>query len=231
MAEKFKKREYTYRIIFIPETIGAIAYLSKNVEKLKKNVIAGFNINCIGDERTYSFLPSRNGNTLSDKIAEHVLKWTDANFKSYSWKDRGSDERQYCSPKVNLPIASIMRSKFGEYPEYHTSLDKLGKVVTAKGLYGGYIAIKRALEAIEKNINPIATYFCEPNLGKRNLFPTLSNVSSSYISSRSKLILNVLTWSDGHNSLLEIAEKCEVPIWTLYDIIDILKAEKLIKVK
>ena len=229
--KSLKKREYSYRVIFIPETIGSISYLSKNIDHLKKNVIAGFNINCIGDERAYSFLPSRKGNTLSDKIAEHVLRWTDLNFKSYSWQDRGSDERQYCSPKVNLPIASIMRSKFGEYPEYHTSLDRLGKVVTAKGLHGGYTALQRTIEAIEKNIYPITMHICEPNLGKRNLFPTLSNVSSNYLENRTKLILNVLTWSDGKSSLLEIAEKCEVPIWALYEVIDTLKQEKLIEFK
>ena len=229
--KSLRKREHTYRIIFIPETIGSISYLSKNLKHMKKNVIAGYNINCIGDERAYSFLPSRNGNTISDKIAKHVLKWTDENFKSYSWQDRGSDERQYCAPNVDLPIASIMRSKFREYPEYHTSLDKLGTVVTIKGLHGGYKALCRAIEAIEKNKYPLATTLCEPNLGKRNLFPTLSNVSAKHITNETKLLLNLLSWSDGNNSLLEIANKCAVPIWHLYKLIDMLKKEKLIKFK
>ena len=111
---------YSYRIIFIPETIGSICYISKNLECLKKNVIAGFVLTCIGDDREYSYLPSRSGKTLSDKIAIHVLENTHPDFIKYSYLDRGSDERQYCSPGVDLPMASIMRSKYGEYPEYHT---------------------------------------------------------------------------------------------------------------
>ena len=90
--------KYTYRIVFIPETIGSLVYLSHNLNWLKKHVIAGFNITCVGDERTYSYLPSRAGDTLSDKVAQHVLYHTDPDFISYTWLDRGSDERQYCAP-------------------------------------------------------------------------------------------------------------------------------------
>ena len=148
---ELKMRRYTYRFVFVPETIGSITYLSKNYAHLKKKVIAGFNISCVGDDRSYSYLPSRNGNTISDKIAKHVLKWIAPNYISYTWLDRGSDERQYCAPGINLPIASILRTKYGKYPEYHTSLDNLDNVVTPKGLDGGYWALRRAIELIEKN--------------------------------------------------------------------------------
>jgi aminopeptidase-like protein len=93
-------------------------------------------------------LPSRSGGTLSDVIAKHVLKWTDVNYVEYSWFDRGSDERQYCAPGVDLPIASILRTKFEEHPEYHTSLDDLENVVTPNGLDGGYWIIRKAIEAL-----------------------------------------------------------------------------------
>ena len=126
--------QYSYRIIFVPETIGAIAYLSKNLKKMKKLIIAGFNLSCLGDTRAYSYVPSRMGGSLSDKIAKHVLKWIDENYFEYTWSDRGSDERQYCSPGVDLPIATICRSKYGAYPEYHTSLDDLETLVTPEGL-------------------------------------------------------------------------------------------------
>ena len=131
-----KNRRYSYRIIFIPETIGSLVYLSKNIDQLKCDVFAGFNVSCVGDNRAYSYLPSRRGDTVSDDVAKHVLKWTDPNFLSYKWSDRGSDERQYCAPNIDLPIASMMRTKYGEYPEYHTSLDNLELVVSSKGLQG-----------------------------------------------------------------------------------------------
>ena len=122
---KLKDRRYTYRIIFIPETIGSITYLSINHKEMKKNIFAGYNITCVGDHRTYSYVPSRKGNTISDDIAKHVLSWINPKFIIYSWLDGASDGRQYCAPGIDLPIASILRTKFGEYPEYHTSLDNL----------------------------------------------------------------------------------------------------------
>ena len=110
-------------------------YLSKNLEHLKENVIAGFNITCVGDDGPYSYLPTRNGNTYSDRIALNALSFEHPDFIEYSYLDRGSDERQYNSPGVDLPICTIMRSKYGTYPEYHTSLDNLD-FVSAEGLNG-----------------------------------------------------------------------------------------------
>ena len=194
---------------------------------MKKNMVAGFNITCVGDDRCYSFLPSKMANTLSDRVASHVLKWTDKKFKTYEWSERGSDERQYCAPGIDLPVASIMRSKYGTYREYHTSLDILGKVVTPKGLEGGFLAIKKSIEIIEKNFYP--KYHClgEPQLGKRGLY---SNLGKRKIAINTKLILDFLTWSDGKHSLLDIAEKLNIPIWKLYDLADLIKTNKLIKV-
>lgn len=219
------RRKYTYRIIFIPETIGSITYLSQNLNWLKSHVIAGFNISCIGDNRTYSYLPSRNGSTLSDQIAKHVLKWVYPQYTAYSWVDRGSDERQYCSPGVDLPIATIMRTKYGKYPEYHTSLDDLIHVVTPEGLHGGYNALKLALEAIEKNCFPRITVLGEPQLGKRGLYPTLSTKSSG---KEVHLMMNLITWSDGTKSLVDIAELCNVPVWNLYPLVAKLLENNLI---
>ena len=210
-------RRYTYRIIFVPETIGSILYISQNIKHLKNQVVAGFNITCIGDERAYSYLPSRNGSTLSDVVAKHVLKHFDANYKVYSWNERGSDERQYCAPGIDLPVASIMRTKYGEYPEYHTSLDDLNRVVTAKGLAGGYHVLVRALEVLERNQYPCVTVLGEPQLGRRGLYPTLSTKSSG---SEVRLMMNLISYSDGKRSLLEIAEICSIPVWELYPIID-----------
>jgi len=222
---ELKIRRYTYRIVFVPETIGSITYLSKNYTNLKKKVIAGFNISCVGDERSYSYLPSRNGNTISDKVAKHVLKWIDPDYKSWTWLDRGGDERQYCAPGIDLPIASIFRTKYDDYPEYHTSLDNLDNVVTPKGLDGGYWALRKALELVEKNKIYKVNILCEPQMGKRGLYPTLA---SKIPEKQVMVMMNLLSFCDGEHSLLDIAEKINIPAWDLYEPIEKLVSQDLI---
>ncbi len=222
--KEFGRTKYSYRLIFIPETIGSITYLSKNIDHLKKSVVAGFNVSCVGDNRDYSYLPSRNGNTLSDQVAKHVLKYTCSTYKSYTWGDRGSDERQYCAPGVDLPIASIMRTKYGMYDEYHTSLDDLINVVTAEGLDGAFNTIWNAIEALERNVYPKVKVLCEPQLGKRGLYPTLSTKASG---AEVRLMMDLITWSDGTRSLIEIAELCSSPVWELYPIVEKLSSHNL----
>ena len=207
---------YTYRFVFLPETIGSIVYLSKHLEHLKKNMIAGFNVTCVGDDRCYSFMPSRNGKTLSDKVGKHILKSIDPEFKKYTWLDRGSDERQYCAPGVDLPVTSIMRSKYDEYPEYHTSLDDLS-LISQKGLEGGFNALLRCLEAIECNCFPKALILGEPQLGKRGLYPDTSTKEST---DAVRSMMDLLSYSDGVLDLVEIAEIINTPVWELYEIVN-----------
>ncbi len=222
---QLKNPEYSYRIVFIPETIGSITYLSLHYKEMKNKVIAGFCISCIGDERSFSYVPSRNGETMSDVVAKHVLYWTDHNYKSYTWLDRGSDERQYCAPGIDLPVASIMRSRYTHFREYHTSLDDLKNVVTPKGLDGGYWVLRRAIEAIERNKKYKVTVLCEPQMSKRGLYPTLSTKTSVQTV---KLMMNFISLSDGKTSLIEIANKLNMPIWKLYDLVDKLESHDLI---
>jgi len=226
LAEKENLR-YSYRIIFIPETIGSIIYLSLNYKQMKDRLIAGFNVTCVGDDRAYSYVPSRDGETLSDQIALHVLNWIDPNFVKYTWLDRGSDERQYCAPGVDLPIASIMRTKYGDYPEYHTSLDDLESVVTPKGLDGGYWAIRKAIQALEYNKNYSVAVFGEPQMSKRGLYPTLSTKKSN---KEVKLMMDFISLCDGKTSLLQIADRLNVPIWDLYELCDKLENNRLLNV-
>lgn len=218
-------RKYSYRIIFLPETIGSITYLSRNLAHLKKHVVAGFNITCVGDDRCYSYLPSRTGDTLSDHAALHVLKYLAPDFKRYSYLDRGSDERQYCAPGVDLPIATLMRSKYGEYPEYHTSLDDL-TLVTPAGLEGGFMVLQKAIEVIELNCKPQVTVFGEPQLGKRGLYPTLSTKTSSQ---SVRAMMDLLAYSNGVSSLLAIAEIIGKPIWELAPIFQRLREHGLLR--
>lgn len=218
-------RKHTFRIVFIPETIGSIIYLSRNLSEMKSRTVAGFNVSCIGDDRCYSYLPSRAGNTKSDVVAKHVLHHIDAGYKSYSWLDRGSDERQYCSPGADLPIATIMRSKYGAYPEYHTSLDTLGGVVTASGLSGGYCALQKAISIIENDYTPMVVTIGEPQLGKRGLYPDLSKVGSS---SGIRTMMDAISYCDGTMSLLEIADVLNVPFDLLFETCEPLVSAGLI---
>lgn len=220
-----QSRKYTYRIVIIPETIGSIAYLSRNYKTMKERVVAGFNISCIGDDRAYSYLPSKEGNTLADTVATHVLKYSHPDYIRYSFLERQSDERQYCSSGIDLPVCSVMRSKYGCYPEYHTSLDDL-KLVTPSGLLGGYNVLKKILESLEMNETLCTTVLCEPQLGKRGLYPTISTKESNSIV---KDMMNFLAYCDGSKTNLEIAEKINAPIWTLEDTIKKLKEANLLR--
>jgi aminopeptidase-like protein len=221
-----KNRRYSYRIIFVPETIGSILYLSKNFESMKNNIIAGFNVTCVGDNNDYSFLPSRSGNSLSDKVAKHVLKHATDSYSLYSFLERGSDERQYCSPLVDLPIASIMRTKYGEYDEYHTSLDDLN-FISEEGLNGAYQVYIKALDAIENNNVYIANNKCEPQLGKRGLYPNTSLKTTKDIV---RNMMNILAFCDGRTDLISIAEIINVPIWDLYEIISSLMDNDIVSI-
>ena len=216
---------YSYRFVFIPETIGSLAYMSKNLEAMKKDVVAGFVLTCVGDERAYSYIPSRSGKEVSDKIALKSMEDLGLNFLKYSWGDRGSDERQYCSPGADLPICSVMRSKYGEYPEYHTSLDRLDTVMTESGLQESYELYKKIISTIEDMRFPLALQVGEPQLGKRGLYPNTS-VKDSYAQVTS--MVNVLSQCDGKQSVLEIAATCGIPINLATKIIEQLRKENLV---
>ena len=132
-----ESRRYTYRIVFIPETIGSIVYISRHLPELKTHDRYGNRI-----DWAYSLLHSRRGDTLADRAARLVMSRHAPAYVEYSFLDRGSDERQYCSPGVDLPVVSIMRTKYNSYPEYHTSLDDL-TLITPAGLAGGCEAIRK----------------------------------------------------------------------------------------
>ena len=223
-----KNNHYTYRFIIIPETIGSIAYLSRNLRNLKKRLKAGFVFTCLGDERAYSMVKSRRGGTLSDRAAEYVINRITESARFYSWSERGSDERQFCAPGIDLPVASIMRSKYNTYPEYHTSLDTIGQVVTANGLYGGFEFAKQIMDVIENNVKPIATNKCEPMLGRHDLYPNVS-IRNGY--QNTKIFTELLTWSDGEIDLLEISKKTGFEVEELYRAAIILTNKKLLKTR
>ena len=221
-----RPRRYTYRFVFAPETIGAIVYLSRHAAHLKKNVIAGWVITCVGDDRAYSYLASRRANTLADRVTQHVLRHHAPGFRSYSYLERGCDERQYCSPRIDLPVVSLMRTKYFEYPEYHTSLDNLD-VISPTGLAGALHALQRCVEAVEANTMIHATTACEPQLGKRGLYPTLSSKGSSL---EVRTIMNLLAYADGERDLIGVADLIQAPVWECRPIVDTLVQHGLLSI-
>lgn len=215
---------YTYRFAFTPESIGAIAYCSRNLNQLKAKVIAGFQLTCIGDDRRYTYLASRHGNTRIDRIARRVLS-AKPNYVEYSYLGRGSDERTYSSAGVDLPFISIMRSRYGDYPEYHSSEDDLDSVVTATGLQGGLDAVKECIGKLESEPVLISTTFGEPQLGKRGLYHTMLNKNTS---EEIMLRTNVLAYADGHHDVDDMAEKFEVNRATVADMVAQLQSHSLL---
>jgi aminopeptidase-like protein len=226
-VSELMNRRYTYRIIFIPETIGSIAYIHSNKNKLKKRTKAGYVVVCVGDNKTYSFLASKDADTLSDRAALYALDKYIKKFKYYDFLERGSDERQFCSKGVDLPICSIMRSKYGTYPEYHTSLDDL-RFISGKGLYGSFKILKKVLEIIEINFTYKNIYknLCEPKLSDYNL---RAPVSFKKTYNYDKNLLNILFYANGKRDLIELSKKTKVDIFEANQIINKLIRSKLIK--
>lgn len=217
-------RRYSYRIVFLPETIGAITYLSKNFEYMKENTIAGFVLSCVGDNRAYSHIQSPYGDTLADKVLRNVLSFIDHGHMVYSFLERGSDERQYCAPNINLPVCCFCRSKFGEYPEYHTDQDNL-ELISEEGFEGAFNVMRDCIEALEHNNYYKVTCFCEPQLGKRGLYPTLSKKGSA---TAVKAMTDFIAYADGTNDLIDISNIINVPVAELIPIIKTLKTAGLI---
>ena len=225
LSKKQNERFYSYRFVFVPETIGSICYLSQHHELLKKNVIAGYVITCVGDDHSFSYLESRQESSLTDRLTKHVLSCTGKSFTLYSYLERGSDERQYCSPGIDLPIGSLMRSKYGTYPEYHTSLDNL-ELISAEALFGSLQMYLKCFEALDQNHTYKTILPCEPQLGKRGLYPSLSTRDSA---KNVRLMMNFLAYADGKRDLLSIAEKLNCSIFELIPMASLLHAEKVIE--
>jgi aminopeptidase-like protein len=198
---------YSYRFLFIPGTIGAITWLARNREAVSR-VRNGLVLTCIGDRGGFHYKKSRQGNAEIDLAASHVLRHCGDSFEILEFSPYGYDERQYCSPGFNLGVGCLMRSVWGTFPEYHSSADNLD-FIDARQLAGSLSACASIVDVLENNrrylnLNP----YCEPQLGKRNLYGSNgSAVNAQDISAR----LWVLNYCDGEHSLLDIAERSGLP--------------------
>lgn len=211
-----RENEFSYQLIFVPETIGTIYYLSRHIERLKRDVVAGYVLSCVGDDRTYSYLPSRTGDTLTDRVTKHILGIHAPGHARYTFLDRASDERQFNSPGVDLPVIPFSRSLYRKYPEYHTSLDDMS-VISPQGLQNSFDMLRRCLEAIEGNGIYRCNCLCEPQLGKRGLYPTTS-IKGGY-DDTVRITIDTIAYCDGKTDLLDIAERIGAPIDTCIPIV------------
>lgn len=181
-------------------------------------------LSCVGDDKAYSLIHSPSQSTLADKVALHTLK-NKPNFKEFSFLFKGSDERQYCSPKVKLPVVGLCRTRYGDFKEYHTSLDDLN-FISAQGLQHSFNALKELVANLESNGVYENLCFGEPNLGKRGLYPT---ISQNFIPNFTRHIVNFLSLCDGKNDVIDIAQKLGIKAFELKECIDVLLKHKLIK--
>jgi aminopeptidase-like protein len=221
------KHRYTYRFLWVPETIGSITYLSNNWEMLQKHVKAGFVLSCVGDNRTYSIVYSKYADTLADRVLENILRFHYPDFKRYSFLERGSDERQYGSAGIDLPVCGFCRSKYQNFPEYHTSADNMS-LISPEGLAGAYEVMVKVVNALENNGYYQMVCKCEPQLGKRGLYPTISRKGSNY---SVRTMQHFIAYADGRNDLIGISNILGTPVDELIPIKNKLMEHQLLTIK
>src|SRR5487761_1382003 len=200
-----KRRRLSYRFVWLPETIGSLAYLSRYGGHLAERLVAGYVASCVGDRAALTYKRSRRGNSLADRAALYVLPRTDAATRVLDFEPTGSDERQYCSPGFNLPVGVIARSIYGSYREYHTSLDDRG-FLSFESLIESVDAVSSVLGVIDDNVVYRRTMpYGEPQLGRRGLYPTLGGPRQQ--DERLAALRWLLNLADGRHDLLAIAEQ------------------------
>ncbi|MDQ3110642.1 MAG: DUF4910 domain-containing protein [Bacteroidota bacterium] len=220
------KRRFSYRFVFAPETIGVIAFLSKEGMRLKENLHAGYVLTCVGDKGNFTYKRSKNPENNVDTVAEHYLRGTGKPFTTLDFSIGGSDERQYCSPGFNLPVGSLMRTMYQRFKEYHTSLDNKSFISfeALEESVNAYFDIARVHELNRKYINAVP--YCEPQLGKRGLYPAVGGQKSR--TDELSMRLHLLSWADGKNDLITIAERFGRPALDFEETIRVLIENKLL---
>ena len=221
---------YTYRFVFVPETLGTLVYLSKHGEHMERNLRAGYVVTCVGNSGPYTYKRSRQGNSIADKVAEHCLKHVEEQetINVVDFFPLGSDERQYCSPGFNFPVGSLMRSMYGTYPEYHTSLDNM-EFVSKEELAGSLKVYGRVIQVHELNriyINP--SPYGEPHLSKHGLYPAIGGQKEGRESVERTMYL--LAYADGINDLVDIANIANQPAWAFTPEVEALTKAGLLRI-
>ena len=218
------RTRYSYRFLFAPGTIGAIAWLAHNEHK-SRHIKHGLVVSMVGDGGGPTYKKTRRGDTAIDRAMGHVLRHSGLTPTIEDFSPYGYDERQYCSPGFNLPVGLFQRSKYGTLPQYHTSADDLS-FIKPQHLLESYNVIVKTIGVIEND----AVYHnmvpkCEPQLGKRGLF---GRVGGENIAAENMAMLWVLNFSDGAHSVLDIAERAKLPFEIVLRATQLLEAHGLL---
>jgi aminopeptidase-like protein len=212
-------RRYTYHFLFVPGTIGAITWLALHEEE-RRRIKHGLVLACVGDRGKLTYKRSRGGTAMIDRAVTHVLKQSGREFDLKDFTPYGYDERQYCSPGIDLPVGVLSRTPHGCFPEYHTSADNLDFVDSAS-LADTFSTLLTVIEIVEGdatyvNLNPK----CEPQLGKRGLYASMGGHGRR--AEIEAALLWVLNFSDGRHSLLDIAERSGIAFSAIRSAADVL---------
>jgi aminopeptidase-like protein len=228
LIQAMPNRHFTYRFVFVPETIGSIHYLFLHGDHFRKHLKGGYVVTCVGDAANFNFKIARDENAMVNRLSEHVLNLSGYRYNKHDFRPLGSDERQYCSPGFNLPVAVLSRSIFHQYKEYHTSLDNkdfinFDAMVETIGVFGKF-AKAFELNRIYINTEP----YCEPQLGKRGLYPEFGGMKDH----EKELVrtMYLLNYADGKHDLLSIAEKTKDAVFDYEQLLQKVVKSGLIKV-
>ncbi|MGH9970458.1 MAG: DUF4910 domain-containing protein [Pyrinomonadaceae bacterium] len=216
---------YSYRFVWIPGTVGAISWLALN-EPLVPRVKQGLVLSCVGDPGRFTYKRSRRGNAEIDRVVEFVLRNTGHDFELLDFTPYGYDERQYCSPGINLPVGCLMRTPNGKYSQYHTSADDL-TFVTGPALADSLFHLLRIVETLEGNHRYVnLNSKCEPQLGRRGLYRQTGGTNNSGFEEAMLWMLNL---SDGDHSVLDIAERSKLDFRELAEVADVLVQHNILR--
>ena len=219
-------RRYSYRFLFIPGTIGSITWLALN-EARASSIKHGIVVAGVGDKGGFRYKKSRRGDAEIDRVFRHILGKSKDSSTIMEFHPYGYDERQFCSPGFNLPVGCVMRTPFGQYPEYHTSADNL-QFITLEALFDSVDNCISALTILEANrVYSNQNPKCEPQLGKRGLYQAVGGQTQTKVNEMA--ILWVLNFSDGSHTLLEIAEKSGQSFESIKNAADLLARHRLVK--
>jgi aminopeptidase-like protein len=219
-------RQFTYRFLFIPGTIGAITWLSRN-EAAVSRVRHGLVLSGIGDRSPLAYKKSRRGDALIDRAVACVLRDSGRKYIVTDFSPYGYDERQFCSPGFNLPVGRLSRAPHGQFPEYHTSADNLA-FVDSESLAEAAETCLNVFDLLEHdrhyvNLSP----YGEPQLGKRGLYREMGG--SADAGQKEMAMLWTLNFSDRAHSLLDIAERSGVKFEYIRQAAETLQRHELLR--